>query len=491
MLFRFSRAKRGAVQSRLSECHSDDVRGARLRSAGPGFAVIVAAVLFSVLVLRSTSRWWYEDDAAQYATASAIRNPVRIFLDPGVVRRFGTGASLVPMQLLSYWIDTHFFGVSPRAAYVHSLLSTVATVFLLYLLLLRLTGNPAASACVAALWLLLPSTIAVHSFLSTRHYMEGLGWSLAACLLFDRCASVRRDRCRLLLAAAFLCAAAALLSKEIYVIALPAWLFLAAMNRRRFSLAAGVVVLSLAYGAYRLLVLGIRANYPASFPTVGEYMRYLGVLPYTFSANRGGYALLALLVAGSAAVFIRRRPGAARHLLFLAVLLGLVLLPSLPTALPLLATHESPGTWYRSVFLINTVLLAGGASFAIRHGGRVAAWAALVLLLAFLVPGAERTRRFWDARFRRSEAEGTFYLANPGKLVYSEEDAAWFLYGIDRLYGVQRSHYVNKLEVDGPKACRMIGEFDTIWRFRDGRWREDRELYSEIARRTAPARVKE
>ena len=461
-------------------------RPARLAFVWPGLAVVAVSILFAVAYLRSTSRWWYEDDPAQYATAAAIQNPARIFFDPDVVRRFGTGASLVPMQLLSYWIDAHLFGTSPGAAYLHSLVSTVLTVFLMYLLLVSVTNDPVASACLALLWLLLPSTIAVHSFLSTRHYMEGLGWSLAACLLFDRFSSpTARHRRPVWLIVAGLCALAGLLSKELYVIVLPLWLLGTALNRRRYGLAVGSVLLALAYILYRLVILGNRAAYPVPEPSGREYLRYLAALPFTFAVNHGGYLIYALLAAGGAVLLIRRWDGATRDVIAVLALLIAALIPSYPTAPALLLTYHSPGTWYRSVFLINTVVLAGAGLLLMRHAGRIARSAGLAGLRVILIPGARETRQLWDARFVRSEVEGKFYLANPDKLVYSEEDAAWFLHGLDRLYGVPRSHYVNKIERVGPHADEMVRRFPTIWRYRDGLWSTDDALYSEIVQQNA------
>jgi hypothetical protein len=54
-----------------------------------------------------------------------------------------------------------------------SLLSLLATALLFYTLLTRWVADRAVSFAVVVLWLLLPSTLVVHQFLATRHYVGG------------------------------------------------------------------------------------------------------------------------------------------------------------------------------------------------------------------------------------------------------------------------------------------------------------------------------
>src|SRR5262245_49171451 len=125
------------------------------RSAGG--SVIAFAAAFVVLWLRSTSGWWFEDDPLQFAAAASISSPVSIFTDPGILGRWGTGASLVPMQVLSYWFDTHAFGISPADARIHDAVATIACAWLLFFVLARAGAGAWVSAAAAALWLCLPA----------------------------------------------------------------------------------------------------------------------------------------------------------------------------------------------------------------------------------------------------------------------------------------------------------------------------------------------
>lgn len=451
-----------------------------------GVAVLGFAAAFCVFYLDSTSKWWYEDDPLQFSAAAAISNPADIFLDLQVLHRWGTGASLVPMQVLSYWLDTHLFGISPLAARLHSLVSTVLVCWLLYVVLTAFGVDRAVAGTATGLWLSLPATIAVHQFLGTRHYLEGLGWSLAACYFLARTGqspSARRRVVETLLL--LVCAAAAMLSKEIYVTTLPAFLFLYALWHRRYLLGAAALGLVPGYFVYRLAILG-GAAYPHPGFDTESYLRYLRVLPYTFSVSRWGWVYYGGLVVG-AVWAIRRDARAWRTCLLLLVLFAAGLVATYPTAPAVLLTYEIPGTWYRAVFILHTLALIGGTLLlGLYADGRVRI-AALCILVVILSPGVGKTRKYWESRFTQSEAEGRFYLAHPDRLVYSEEDATWFLPGLERLYGIGRSHYVSKNELSGAHVKSMILQFPTIWRQREGSWARDDDLFTRIRQTTLAA----
>ncbi len=445
-----------------------------------GSLLVIFTVAYGVVFLRSTSKWWFEDDPLQFARAAAISSPFDIFVDPRVLHGWGTGASLVPMHVLSYWLDVRFFGISPEAARIHSLGSLCLVVLLMYLFLVRLGLAPAAAASAGVLWLGLPATVAVFEFLGTRHYLEGLGWSLAAGLLLIRVGQSPPDERRtpesLLL---LLCASAAMLSKEIYVTTLPVFLLAYALWRRRRVLAAAAPALVVAYAVYRRAMLGSGASYPHPPFGVAEYLSYLRVLPYTFSASDAGWIFYAGLAAVAAWASWRSRAGRRAGFL-LTALLAAALAATYPTVPAVLLTYRTPGTWYRAVFVIHTIALLGLAYLVGRYGRATLRIGALVVALAVLVPGAVRTRRHWDEGFARSEAEGRFYLAHPDRLVYSEEPAYWFLPGLDALYDVRPPHSVGRYDPSRAYLQELLRQHSTIWRRGDGTWIEDDALYASL-----------
>jgi hypothetical protein len=456
-------------------------------------AVMVFASAFCVLYLGSTSRWWFEDDPTHFALAAAVKNPVAIFVDPQVLRHWGTGASLVPMHVLSYWCDIQLFGISPMAARLHNLVSTVLVCWLLYLALTRFGADRACSAFAAGLWLWLPATIAVHYYLGPRHYIEGLGWSLAACcFLYRICheppgAPAMRDTAFLVVFTL-----AAILSKEIYVTTLLAFIVLYSFWHRRYWPGAMAVTLLPGYYWYRIAMLGSSIVYPHPAWSVGEYARSLRVLPYTFAASPSGWLYYGGLAVGAAWAFKREPRSVSRYVILMFVVFAAGLAATYPTAAALLLTYETPGTWYRAAFISCTVAFIAGAYMLGRYANRKIQLASLCIFIAIVVPGMERTRVYWNGRFVRSEAEGRFYLAHPDRLIYSEEDATWFLPGLDRLYGAAGPHYVSKNELTGPHVREMLDRFSTVWRYQDATWVEDRALYVLIQGQNAetPSAVK-
>ncbi|HEY7575650.1 MAG TPA: hypothetical protein VIB08_10835, partial [Thermoanaerobaculia bacterium] len=307
-------------------------------------------------------------------------------------------------------------------AYWHGVAALAVTALLLYAVLLRWTGDRRVSASASLLWLLLPSTIAVHSFLSARHYLEGLGWSLAACLFARALADpARRAGTDWLWAGLLATTVAAMLSKETYAVALPAYLALDALTRRQRSVAIAMAGLVVAYAAYRTWLVGSGGHYPGSRPSMGEIPAFLKAVTYTLTSNPGGWVFYGFLAAGCAVLLRPRRAASSREVSLIALLLALSVAAILPTASAILATYRTPGTWYRAPFLVHTVALLGAAVLLSRHTPPWIRATAALYFAAALVPGALSARVWWTERLERSRAEGQFYLANPDKLVYSEE----------------------------------------------------------------------
>ena len=93
--------------------------------------LIAFGCIYSLGYLRLSSRWWFEDDPALFAYTASAGSPIRFFADPTILRRFTTGNALVPMQLISYWLDLRTAGVSPAVAYLHQTVSFLITIVLI------------------------------------------------------------------------------------------------------------------------------------------------------------------------------------------------------------------------------------------------------------------------------------------------------------------------------------------------------------------------
>lgn len=440
--------------------------------------VIVITVLFSVLYLGVVDKFWFEDDPSVYATARTINNPFEIFYNPEIMRTFGTGAAAVPMQLLSYWFDIKIFGVSPFAANVHSTISLTLTAALLYVVFLRLTENRVGSACVSLLWICLPSTIAVHYFLSARHYLEGFGWSLLSCwLVLKLCSQPDKEKSNIKSVVICACVLAAMLSKEIYVTTLPAFVFCYAISKKRYVLGALQIVVVIAYICYRFWLIGGVGKYPGGLADGATYLEYLKILPYTLTANNGGYILLGGALIGSVWLLVTRFHEVKRVLSMAILLVVAALIPLYPTSSKVLKAFTIPGTWYRATFILDTLVFLLAGYLLLKFTSRLPQVICLYIFLIILMPGTRITRDYWNYRLYDAENEARFYLNNPDKLLLSEERASWYLPGIDKLYKVSSPHYIHWQSLKSDHAKKMIHQFPTIWRVEDGLPIPDQQLY--------------
>lgn len=447
--------------------------------------IICFGFIISVFYLHSIFKWWYEDDPFQYAHVLSIINPFQIFT-PQLLRTWQSGLAFVPMQILSYWIDVRLFGVSPKMAYIHSLLSLIATMILLYAVMVKLTQKKLASMLITIVWLMLPSTLAVHQFLATRHYVEGLLFGLAAIyltLLFPN-SSILRNNLSILFIGSF--ALIAMLNKEIYAAVIPTFIFIYGLYKRQYRLVILMIIIAMLYAVYRIWTIGIGMDYTMQFLNFQEYLKFLWVLPYTFSANFGGYMIYAAIFFISVILLWQKRIMALLAILMFLIVLAASLFSIYPVSYAVLAIFKIPGTWYRAPFLINTLILFFGGYLVSVYISVKWQVIGLLALLTILLPGTHATRQLWNERMTRAELEGKFYLENPDKLLFSEEEAYWFIPGVKSLYKVLNEHHINKQFITGEHTNAMIERFPTIWRFSDGQFVEDDELYQNIREKNNP-----
>jgi hypothetical protein len=477
---------------------------ARSSRVWPVAALLAFGLVYSTAFLRLPSRWWFEDDPTLFACASTIHNPASIFTDPEVLRHLTAGAALAPMQLVSYWVDWRLAGFSPQFAYVHQVVSFLLTLLFLYLLLAQLLGGDKLAALAGSVvWSLLPATLVVVQFLATRHYLEGMLFSVVSLYLEERfylaargetlsggkmgtgsnfgqlqlrekmrsggaeiraCTRFSRTRQWRASAAVISCAAIGMLYKETYAAIVPALLLIAAWRHRDRALAVLTAGLAGLYAIYRSWVLGPGLRY-GDMPLLEpwQYAKFLSKLPYTISSNYGGYCVFAAVAALCVYGACRRKAGPEIVLCF-AVLCAISLAAIFPVSFPLYGMMRRPDPWYRIVFLLNTMVVAFGTWCAARWAHRWVQAGFVIVALAVVVPGAVKTRKLWVEMTSSAEREGKFYLDHPDRLVLSEQEAYWFLPGIDWMYGVSKPHYVLVKDL----ATAKLDPGVPLWRFSGG-----------------------
>jgi hypothetical protein len=445
---------------------------------------VLLALAVSVVYLRSIFRWWYEDDPLQFHYVAQIASPLHIFTRPSILRSFGTGNGVVPIQVLSYWLDVKLAGYSPLFAYLHSLLSLIATTLLLYTLLVRWLVDRMVSLAVVLLWLILPATLVVHQFLATRHYMEGLLFALAAAVVVEDTDASGGSRWNQTWrgAVVLLLATFSMLSKEIFAAIVPVYLLVIGLSRRRPVYVLFSIVLVTCYVLYRLWLFGPRVAPTMPFLGPADYLRSLAVFPFTFSASWGGHVIYAgvIVLAVVSVIFPR---GQSRRVAICMVLLTAALFVTMyPVTYAILHAYSRPRPWYRLPFVIHTLILIWGGYLAAMYLSRKQQVACLVTALVIVLPGTHWTRELWNELMGRAEQEARFYLENPDKLLLSEEEASWFIDGVHQMYGVAQKHYITVQHTATPNARQTARQYSTIWRYVNGHFRPDDTLHRSMTR---------
>ena len=343
----------------------------------------------------------------QFHYAAQITNPLHIFTDHATLHDFGSRHALVPMQLLSYWLDVKLAGYSPLVAYLHSLLSLLATTLLFYTVLVHWFADRVVSFAIVVLWLILPPTLVVHQFLATRHYMEGLLFALATALVAEKTAAAEHRGWGLTwrLLTILLLAATSMLYKEIFAAIVPVYLLIAGLFRRRPAYVLVAVVLAALYALYRLWVLGYSLAYTMPFLGPVDYLRSLAVFPFTFSANWGGHVIYAGIVGLVLLSVIVPRADSRRVAILMGLLIAAAFVAIYPVAYAILHAYALPRPWYRVPFVIHTLMLAWGGYLATVYLSRRQQLVGLLVVLVVVLPGTHQTRQLWNELMVRAERE--------------------------------------------------------------------------------------
>jgi len=437
----------------------------------------LTSVVYNALFLRTFSHWWFEDDAYLFGFVRTIRNPAAFF-HRETIKSLGAGGALTPFQAVSEWIDSSIAYRSLAFAHFHNTVSVAITLLLLFHVLRRFRVSIRAAIVVCLLWLCLPATIVITEFLSARHYLEGFAVSLLAVAFAQNLSQgVWRENARTITLLG-VTVASAMLFKELYAITVPLFcaIYLFESKQKRAALTA--LLLIPLYFVYRHWVFGATVDSGSPWLRPAEYLIYLCKLPYTLTGNFGGYVLIPLALA-LLIFFARQQERPLRFLICAGLVIGSDLAVIYPVAFPVSLQWLDHGTWCRALFLLGSgLLIAGGIACFHATSRRVRTFAAL-LTFAVLICGAVVTRNEWQRLMLESKREGTFYVAHPDRLFYSEVPAAFFLDGVRFLYDIPTRHHIFAIERDRPPA-EILNRYQTIWRVVDGKYVEDPKLFSEL-----------
>jgi len=390
-------------------------------------AVLLGLALFSLL---AAPLCWYGDDPMVVHFAATTHATAGWF-DADSIRTFGGGGALVPMFVTSVKLDALLGGAQPLPFYLHQLATALLAGFAILALFLRMGCERSVAFLLATAWFLAAPTGSVFQYISTRHYMEGLVFGLAAVLAAWPLFASERPPSRRSLCLALLCMNAAALFKEVHLVVYPLF-FAVAIRRRRWGIAGFVAASAGGYLAYRAWGVGLSTTYGGQQPIGLEAVPdFLAKLASMAGAGSLGAVLCSLVLLLVAIAWIRDRSGRLPLALLLAMLV-LSILVVYPVAAPMAATWETPNSWYRGAFMPAFLVIALAAMACARLPHRVALSAAAIIVL-LLVPGYFATRAAWQSEKRAHECEARAYLAHPDKLLLSRLPAYWYLFGIHRL----------------------------------------------------------
>jgi hypothetical protein len=420
--------------------------------------------------LRTQQHWWFEDDPMIFAEISDAQSPLAFFVDPAASEGAVGPNEMAPVLLASFWLDLAVGGRDPGLAHAHSIVVYALAAAAFFVVALRLLGRWESALLAAVAWCLLPSTIVCVEFLSARHYMIGMVFGLLAFELAERAIGGNGRQRWLCLGGFAVCTWFAMVSKELFPPALLTLVFLRFAHRRVFAGCGLSLALALAYAAYRFQMTSPGATYrnlPLLSPA--DWVVFVAKLPYMLMGGVGGYALLL----GAAAVLawqLRRESSLRLAAAVFVVTLAIALLTVYPVAMPVSAAWTTFGTWYRTPFLINTLLVVMIA----RAWGELPSqrWtrALFVLTVAVAAHGAHMTKRKWDRMKEAQRLEGEFLLARPDALLFSWVEAFWFLPGVQKLYPEQPSaRFVSRWPAVSPADRQLLLTTDKAWTLRDGK----------------------
>lgn len=326
------------------------------RAAPSLLAAFAIIVVIALVYWPGVHGYWGRDDFMQLAFARLVGSPWPIFVHDHYVPAPGT--VFRPLGFASFWLSEALFGIDYRAHALADLVLHAGVALALFFLLRRVAVPRVLATCCVLLFALHPAVIGAALWWSARFDLLATLFILLAL----NAAFAYRDHARGgALFCALLCALAAMLSKEIGLVAAPLlsllwlrWAWSDPAHRATALRAIALVWLCvIVWFGWRWSVLGTPASgLTGAMPLsqaiakgLADWARqmpgYFSFWPRLGDVRRGTLALAAVLFA--LAAYRARAANAAtrrrRDLLWCGV--GLILLPALLQA-PVAALNAAP-----------------------------------------------------------------------------------------------------------------------------------------------------
>ncbi|MBC7530516.1 MAG: hypothetical protein H7318_02995 [Oligoflexus sp.] len=426
-------------------------------------AIALAWVLDVFFIQDTLHSWWFEDDPLMYLRAAQVKHFSQFFFGGSFFR----SNEIIPMQYVSLWIDSQIAHRSAFVAYLHSSLMILCASTLIYMLMHKICRNRLAATFVACTWIYLPSTLVAHEFISARGYIEGLGFALIAILLAVDLENQSRWRSYLTLFFVGLCTALAFLSKEFYPTTLSVILFLYAIRKRLWNLASLTVGVGIAYAAYRIHVTGLSFQYGGvkHLDAWGTLKAYRDIM-FIFLGSYTSWFAIGLTLVG-VLWSLQERKVDKWILLYWIAILGSAFLTIYPVLYAVSISSRSFGTWFRTMFVIDTLVLVGSVYFLVTYQRKVIQFAFALAVLVGLSEGSPLLVKKWKTLKHSNEVVGRFLLQHQDVYIYDINPAHWFLPSLANLYEVDPKKHI--LSDSAPNSKIPCPDCKIVWKYVDGK----------------------
>ena len=411
-------------------------------------ACIIPLLLLWGLYYIATDAWWMNDDVA-ILNSIIDRGIFSHFYQPSVWRQFSSSL-LTPWCQLTFGLDLHLFGLTPAGFYYHQLV-VFSLVILLAYLVLRIFFTPLICSFILCMFVASAPSATVAQFLMVRHYLEGLGFSCAAILLYVKSVCDNSRRYSIIGSIFYLLACT---TKEIYVplVLLLPFLPVSTLSKRLRVLPAFLVVV-VAYVAWRAYMLGAHQLFsgygdiygPVQWgPLASLPLRFVGIVGWR---SKWQWVLLALIVGPC---LFRLRDSWSRRALFCALIV-LSLFPIIPV-IPILSERYL----FVPVFLSCVALGAGldvwlnlkGRSMALQTAGFFLALTLIALNVTSVESSLRANRELVD--YSRTTGKFVLYEGSNADVLMNPRASPW-------LYRSLRHLRLTALGLpEGPRVCYDI-----------------------------------
>lgn len=407
------------------------------------FYLFFSLLIFYIFFWRNIcADFWFEDDPFLFLHAEKVRNPLNIFISQKIIKGIGAGLAFVPMQLFSYWIDIAISNIRENiwVAYFHQTISYLLSTFLVYKISFKISKSYLAATCISIVWALSPSTLAVLENISTRHYLEGLVFSLLSILIIlNYRKNLTTYKKIAYICGIFISIFISMLYKEIYAAVLLSTIFIYAFFKQYWSILFITIAEAALYFIYRYQMLGIDMTYTMRFLTKEEYLDFIFKLPNTFSTNALGYIVYFLFIGLFLYELIYKRN--FKLCGGIAAVLSISLLVIYPVSLSLYQSYLYPGTWYRGFFLLNTCLIGSLFILVLQRDKHQIVY--FIILIPITLTGAFHTEKLWIDLKDHAEAEARYILKEGENFLFGTQAASWFIPGVAAMYEKELTGYAH------------------------------------------------